>query len=174
MPEHDHMDFDRGRISKGRPKSTSRPRDPCKLPPCPDVPRRFGPYGGCLRAVNAHAPLRSSVALMSRPRRAHVQKQFPITSRATSASRPPLYFAEPHEAARAGPDLSQREYLNHTVAQQINHCLGHFALDPADVHAIIISRAGGGLDIHGVATATRRPVLAQVQVLHGRGDIRPA
>jgi tryptophan synthase beta chain len=142
-------------------------------PAAPEIPGRFGPYGGrfvpetlvpALQQLEEHyASAREDSGF--RNQLDYYLKQY--------VGRPsPLYFAERLTLEAGGARIFlKREDLNHTGAHKINNCIGQALLTRRMGKPRVIAETGAGQ--HGVATATAAALFGlRCQVYMGEEDVR--
>jgi len=145
---------------------------PLTPPPAPDVPGRFGPYGGAYVPETLRPALRALEAAFAEASADEAFAAELAASLAEYTGRPtPLYEARRLSARHGLRLFLKREDLNHTGAHKINNTVGQILLAKRMGKRRILAETGAGQ--HGVATAAvcAREGLA-CEVYMGEEDMR--
>ena len=143
------------------------------LSPAPDVPGRFGPYGGRYVPETLMFALRQLTEQYEHAREdPEFQRQFADYLHHYVGRPSPLYFAERLTQEAGGARIYlKREDLNHTGAHKINNCVGQALLARRMGKPRVIAETGAGQ--HGVATAAAAARFGlRCQVYMGEEDVR--
>ncbi|MBV9124737.1 MAG: tryptophan synthase subunit beta [Planctomycetes bacterium] len=146
---------------------------PAATPSVPDVPGRFGPYGGRYVPETLMYALRQlSEQYQQAQEDPEFQQRFHYYLKQYVGRPSALYFAERLTRQAGGARIFlKREDLNHTGAHKINNCIGQALLTLRMGKPRVIAETGAGQ--HGVATATAAALFGlQCQVYMGEEDVR--